>query len=131
MLKLRLDWTADVGVRAVLAFRTDPDRQGESQDVRTWPDWADPRVGAVLHGLLSGLAPKVVRYATPNINDLTAYGLRTTPLCSFKGPHLRWFQPTVSLVPTFTFTHRQRPVSMWRTACRLRPKLVLSTYLCL
>ena len=52
-------------VKAVLAYRTDADRQGESGDVRTWPEWQDPRTPALLLGLLSGLAAKVVRYTAP------------------------------------------------------------------
>jgi len=93
-LELRLDWTADAGVRAVLAYRTDPDRQGESHDVRTWPDWDDPRAGAVLHGLLAGLASKVVRYATPSVGGFTA-SIRGAVrfLRGRRYPTKRWLRP--------------------------------------
>ena len=37
-LELRLDWSHPATVRAVLAYRTNDDRQSESHDVRTWPD---------------------------------------------------------------------------------------------
>ena len=42
-LELCLDWTSATAVKVTLAFRTDLDRQGESGDVRTWPEWQDPR----------------------------------------------------------------------------------------
>ena len=51
-LETRLRWRDDV-VSAVLAYRTDADRQGESQDVTSWPEWKDPRTGSVLNGFLS------------------------------------------------------------------------------
>ena len=51
-LELRINWMHADKVAATLAYRTDADRQGESQDVRTWPDWCDPRAPMVLQGLL-------------------------------------------------------------------------------
>ena len=59
-------------MRAVLAYRTDPDRQGESSDVQTWPEWDDPRTPGLLYGLLAGLAAKLCHYAVPQIPGLTA-----------------------------------------------------------
>ena len=47
--------SAGTPVKAVLAFRDDPDRQGESGDVVPWPGRADPRYRQLLHSLLSGL----------------------------------------------------------------------------
>ena len=49
-LELRIDWSSPSMIKAVLAYRTDDDRQGESHDVRTWPEWQDPRTRVVLPG---------------------------------------------------------------------------------
>ena len=46
-LELRLDWTSATAVKVTLAFRTDLDRQGESGDLRTWPEWQHPRAPAL------------------------------------------------------------------------------------
>ena len=43
-------------IKAVLAFRTDQDRQGESNDVECWPPWADLCTSTLLKGLPLGLA---------------------------------------------------------------------------
>ena len=45
--------------RAVLGFRTDSARQGESGDVVAWPPWCDPRAPSCTV-LLCGLAAKIV-----------------------------------------------------------------------
>ena len=71
-LELRISWLNGTKVKATLAYRTDPDRQGESQDVRTWPDWGDPRAPLVLHGLLAGLASKLVTYSHEAIGGFPA-----------------------------------------------------------
>ena len=71
-LELRIDWTAASRVKSVLAYRTDSDRQGESGDVRTWPEWRDPRAQVVLRGLLVGLATKLVNYADVSIGGFPA-----------------------------------------------------------
>ena len=71
-LELRLDWSHPATVRAVLAYRTNDDRQSESHDVRTWPDWRDPRTPLVLPGLLAGLATKLTNYADPALGGFSA-----------------------------------------------------------
>jgi hypothetical protein len=93
-LELRLDWRENENVKAVLAFRTDPDRQGESNDVRTWPEWRDPRTPGLLRGLLAGLASKVVRYADPELGGFTA-SIRGAVrfLRERRYPMKRWFRP--------------------------------------
>ena len=53
--------------RAVLGFRTDAGRQGESGDVVAWPPWEDPRSRTVLHGLLCGLVAKVTMYQVDGV----------------------------------------------------------------
>ena len=50
-------------MKAVLAYRTDTDWRGESNDVRAWPGWQDPRTRTVLPGLLAGNASKLTRYS--------------------------------------------------------------------
>ena len=71
-LELRIDWSHSTMITAVLAYRTDDDRQGESRDVRTWPDWRDPRTPLVLRGLLAGLATKLTNYADPALGGFSA-----------------------------------------------------------
>lgn len=68
-LETRLSWTG-TSLTAVLAFRTDVDRQGESGDVTSWPLWKDPRTPSILHGLLSGLASKLLCYSSPDVGGL-------------------------------------------------------------
>ena len=50
-LELRIKWVGEANakcdeqlntVKAVLAYRPDADRQGESGDLRTWPEWRVP-----------------------------------------------------------------------------------------
>ena len=79
---------------AVLAYRTDPDRQGESGDVRTWPEWQDPGTPALLHGLLSGLAAKVVGYSARGVGGLPASVRQAVQfLRGRKYPLKRWMRP--------------------------------------
>jgi hypothetical protein len=66
VLELHVDVTNKV--RAVLGFRTDSDRQGESGDVTCWPDAQDPRARMVLGSILLGLAAKIRLYfGTTNV----------------------------------------------------------------
>ena len=88
-LELRLGWTSDVAVKATLAYRTDADRQGESGNVRIWPEWQDPRAPALLRGLLAGLASKLLRYSDPGMGGLPA-SIRRASI--FMRQH-RWFRP--------------------------------------
>ena len=60
-LEMRISLVPNHPVKALLAFRTDQDRQGESNDVESWPPWADPRTRTLLKGLLLGLASKLVQ----------------------------------------------------------------------
>ena len=67
-----MDVTAGVAPRVIVAFRTDPDRQGESQDVTSWPPRPDPRTRLVLDSLLQGLASKLRLYRVPGTGGFTA-----------------------------------------------------------
>jgi hypothetical protein len=58
--------------KCILAFRDDSDRQGESQDVTSWPNRADPRLPQLLHSLLSGLAAKIRLYHSAGTPGFTA-----------------------------------------------------------
>ena len=93
-LELRLEWRDGYSVKATLAFRTDSDRQGESGDVRTWPEWRDPRTPGLLHGLLAGLASKVVKYSAKEVGGLPASIRGALRFLSGRGyPKKRWFRP--------------------------------------
>ena len=59
-------------VCCTLGFRTDADRQGESGDVQSWPPPFDPRVRAILPGLLMGTVSKLRFYTAPGIGGFTA-----------------------------------------------------------
>ena len=71
-LELRLHFQEGRPVRSLLAFRTDKDRQGESNDVQAWPQREDPRIRSVLPGLLSGLAAKLRFYTSPGVDGYSA-----------------------------------------------------------
>ena len=93
-LELRIDWTGDSKVKTVLAYRTDVDRQGESGDVRTWPEWRDPRAHAVLHGLLVGLAAKLVMYSDESVGGLPASLRKAVRFLRQRCyPTKRWLKP--------------------------------------
>ena len=64
-LKLRLRFCEGMPVNVTVAFRTDPDRQGEAGNVTAWPGRFDPRTPRVLPGLLAGLAAKLRHYRAP------------------------------------------------------------------
>ena len=71
-LELRIRLLPGLPVHAVLAFRTDADRQGESGDVESWPPREDPRARLLVPGLLSGLAAKMRLYRAPGTRGFTA-----------------------------------------------------------
>ena len=58
--------------RCVLAFRTDPDRQGESKDVTSWPTCFDPRARMLIPGLVMGLVSKLRFYSASGVAGYTA-----------------------------------------------------------
>ena len=93
-LELRISWIDAAKLKATLAYRTDADRQGESKDVRTWPEWKDPRTSTVLHDLLAGLAVKLVTYSHDSIGGLPA-SLRQALqfLRARKYPPKAWMRP--------------------------------------
>ena len=93
-LELRINWSEATAVKATLAYRTDEDRQGESGDILTWPDWRDPRAPGLLHGLLTGLATKVVKYTAPGIGGLPAsISGAVRFLRERRYPIKRWYRP--------------------------------------
>ena len=71
-LELRVELSAGEAPRAVVAFRTDPDRQGESQDATSWPPRSAPRARLVLDSLLQGLASNLRLYRVPQTGGFTA-----------------------------------------------------------
>ena len=93
-LELRLSWAEDDRVKAQMAYRTDADRQGESGDVRTWPEWEDPRTPALLRGLLAGLASKLVRYSAAGVGGFPASIRAAVQFLRRRGyPSRRWLRP--------------------------------------
>ena len=72
MREVHLEWSAECPVKAILAYRTDADPQGESGDVRTWPGRLDPRTSALLRGLLAALTSKVIQHTAPEVDGLPA-----------------------------------------------------------
>ena len=69
-LEVRLTLQGQQGLRCVMAYRTDSDRQGESHDVTSWPPWQDPRARTLLPSLLMGLAAKLVVYHVDGVHGL-------------------------------------------------------------
>ena len=93
-LVLRICRADESKVKAALAYRTDSDRQGESGDVRTWPEWRDPRASAVLHGLLVGLATRLLNYADQSIGGFPASLRHAVQFLRQRGyPTKRWLRP--------------------------------------
>ena len=92
-LEVHLSLRGDVP-RCVLAFRTDPDRQGESGDVRSWPEADDPRTPMILPGLLMGLASKLRFYSGDGIGGYTGTIRRMCGFVKAKGyPGKWWVKP--------------------------------------
>ena len=79
------------GVRCTLGFRTDPDRQGESGDVQSWPPTFDPRARMLLPGLLMGIVSKLRFYAAPGIGGFTATVRRIYRFVKARGYPKRWW----------------------------------------
>ena len=93
-LELRLSWVEEDRVKAQLAYRTDADRQGESGNVSTWPDWSDPRTPALLRGLLAGLASKLVRYSAAGVGGFPSSIRAAVQFLRRRGyPSRRWLRP--------------------------------------
>ena len=93
-LELRISWLNGDKVSAVLAYRTDADRQGESKEVCTWLQWQDPRTRTVLHGLLAGLTAKLLNYSDKNVGGLPASIRQALQfLRARKYPTKAWLRP--------------------------------------
>ena len=93
-LELRITLLPNCPVKAVLAFGTDNDRQGESNDVESWPPWADPRTRTLLNGLLLGLASKLVQYHVDGVAGLPASIRGAVQFLRGRGyPTRAWLRP--------------------------------------
>ena len=77
--------------RCVLAFRTDADRQGESNDVTSWPMPFDPRARMLIPGLVMGLASKLRFYGAPDIAGYTATIRRMYQFVKKRSYPKRWW----------------------------------------
>jgi hypothetical protein len=94
VLELRVSVRPGMPPRAVLAFRTDADRQGESHDVTSWPHRDDPRTPLVLPALLHGLAAKIRQYHVPGAGGYTATVRRSVTFLRGRGyPTSWWMRP--------------------------------------
>ena len=90
-LETTLAFDGNKGVRCTLAFRTDPDRQGESRDVQSWPPPFDPRAKMLLPGLVMGLASKLRFYSAPGVGGFTATVRRIYQFLKARGYPKRWW----------------------------------------
>ena len=86
-LEMRLSFNEAGTPHCTLAFRTDPDRQGESSDVVSWPQPDDPRTRMLLGALISGLAAKVRFYCRPGVSGFTATIRRMCQFVAAAGCH--------------------------------------------
>lgn len=85
------------GVRAVLGFRTDPDRQGESGDVVSWPCRSDPRTKQVLGSILLGAAAKLRLYHGQPATGFTSSWRRLVQFVRSKKYPDRWWRRRLAL----------------------------------
>jgi hypothetical protein len=90
-LELRLLFRQALPVHVTVAFRTDPDRQGEAHNVTAWPGRWDPRTPRVLPGLLAGLAAKLRQYRAPGTGGFTAALRRAVSFVKAKRYPSRWW----------------------------------------
>ena len=91
LLELRVTVVPVGPPKVVVAFRTDADRQGESQDVTSWPPREDPRARLVMCSLLEGLAAKLRLYRAPGTAGYTsAIRLALRFVCQ-RGYPKRWW----------------------------------------
>jgi hypothetical protein len=98
-LRRILEMHVDVhhGVRAVLGFRTDPDRQGESGDVTSWPCRSDPRARRVLGSILLGTASKLRLYHAQPAVGFTASWRRVVRFVKAKHYPNRWWRRRLAM----------------------------------
>jgi hypothetical protein len=90
-LELRLLFRPALPVHVTVAFRTDADRQGEAQNVVSWPGRRDPRTPRVLPGLLAGLAAKLRHYRAVGTGGFTASIRRAVSFVQAKGYPSKWW----------------------------------------
>jgi len=90
-LELWLLFRSGRPVHVTVAFRTDPDRQGEAGNVTSWPGRSDPRTPRVLPGLLAGLAAKLRQYRAPGTGGFTAAIRRALTFVKAKGYPSKWW----------------------------------------
>ena len=93
-LQMRIIVFPNHPIKAVLAFPTDQYRQGESNDVESWPSWADLRTSTLLKGLPLGLASKLVQYNVDGIAGLpTSIRGAVQFLRGRRDPTRAWLRP--------------------------------------
>ena len=71
-LELCISLCPSSGMKCILSYMTDAERQGEGQDVTAWPSVRDPRARSVCRSMVLGLAAKIARYFGPETRGLPA-----------------------------------------------------------
>ena len=83
-----------IAPKVAVAFMTDPDRQGESNDVTSWPPRSDPRARLVVFSLLQGLAAKLRLYRVAGTGGFTGAIRRALAFIRKRGyPKCWWVRP--------------------------------------
>ena len=90
-LELRVSVCPGTAPKVVVAFRTDQDRQGESNDVTSWPPRSDPRARLVTSSLLQGLAAKLRLYRAEGTGGYTAAIRAALAFVRKRGYPSRWW----------------------------------------
>ena len=90
-LETRLSFASTGAAHCVLAFRTDADRQGESNDVVAWPPSFDPRARMLVPGMIMGLVSKLRFYSTKGVGGFTATVRRIYQFVKGRGYPRRWW----------------------------------------
>ena len=80
-----------------LAFRDDPDRQGESCDVSAWSPRADPRTRELMPALVAGLASKLRIYHSGGVPGLAASWRRAYQFIKRRSYPSKWWRRALAL----------------------------------
>ena len=96
-LEVKLELRNTPKIHAELAFRDDADRQGESNDVSSWPPRHDPRIRQLLPALLAGLASKIRQYHAKETGGLTASWRRAVQFLKRRAYPEKWWRRPLAL----------------------------------
>ena len=86
--------------------------------MRTWPEWRDPRAPAALHGLLAGLATKLVMYSDQSVGGLSRSLRRVVQfLRQRRYPTKRWLKPFALELSRLGVPYAALPRSLRNVLC--------------